>query len=180
MRIVGSEETISLVEVRREGPVHRAPRCRGDSLSARLFGRASDFPALRCSFMARHSAALKGWSGPRGHLACVNLQIAARTDEFGFDCVAAGPVDQFHRDARTSSHPTVTPLGHRGDQRVEIKTFFREPILEATRVLFVNDASKNSLMYQLTQTVRQPMRRQLQILLNRVEPPDAEEDIADD
>ena len=130
--------------------------------------------------MAGHGATLKGWSGPRAHRAGVNLQFATRTDEFGFDCVAAGPVDQFHRDARAPSHPTVAPLGHRGDQRIEIKTFFREPILEATRVLFVHDASKNSIMYQLTQTVRQPMRRQLQILLNRVESPDAEEDITDD
>ena len=88
-------------------------------------------------------------------------------------------MDQFHRDTRASRHPTVPPLGHRGNQRIEIKPFFREPILEATRVLFVHDASKNSIMHQLTQTVRQPMRRQLQILLNRVEPPDAE-DIADD
>ena len=94
--------------------------------------------------------------------------------------MAAGPVDQFHRDARASSHPTVAPLGHRGDQRIEIKTFLREPILEATRVLFVHNASKNSIMHQLTQSVRQPMRRQLQILLNSVEPANAEEDIADD
>jgi len=131
-------------------------------------------------YRGRHSATLKGWPRPRDHLAGVNLQFAARTDEFRFDHVAAGLVDQFHRDARTSSHPTITPLGHRGDQRIEIKPFFREPILEATRVLFVHDASKNPIMHQLTQTVRQPMRRQLQILLNRVEPPDAEEDIADD
>jgi hypothetical protein len=94
--------------------------------------------------------------------------------------VAAGPVDQFHRDARTSSHPTVAPVGHRSDQRIEIKPFFREPILEATRVFFVHDASKNSIMYQPTQTVRQPMRRQLQILLNRIKPTDAEQDITDD
>ena len=148
--------------------------------SGHLFGRASDFPALRCGIVAGHSATLKGWSGPGAHLAGVNLQFAARTDEFGFDRVAAGPVDQFHRDARASSHPSVAPLGHRGDQWIEIKPFFREPILEATRVLFVHDAFKNSIMHKLMQTVRQPMRRQLQILLNRVEPPDAEEDIADD
>ena len=135
---------------------------------------------LRCGIVAGHSATLKGWSGPGAHLAGVNLQFAARTDEFGFDRVAAGPVDQFHRDARASSHPSVAPLGHRGDQWIEIKPFFREPILEATRVLFVHDAFKNSIMHKLMQTVRQPMRRQLQILLNRVEPPDAEEDIADD
>jgi hypothetical protein len=42
-------------------------------LSGRLFGRASDFPALRCSFMAAHSATPKGWSGPRARLAGVNL-----------------------------------------------------------------------------------------------------------
>jgi len=149
-------------------------------LSGRLFGGASDTPSLRRSIVAGHSATLQGWSGPGAHLAGVNLQFATRTDEFGFDRVAAGQVDQFHRDACASSHPTIAPLGHRGDQGIEIKPFFREPILEATRVLFVDDASKNPIMHQLTQTVRQPMRRQLQILLNGVEPPDAEEYIADD
>ena len=150
------------------------------SLSGGSFGDTKAFSALSLSSLSGHSATLQGWSGPGAHLAGVNLQSAARTDEFGFDRVAAGLVDQFHRDARASSHPTVAPLGHRGDQRIEVKPFLREPILKATRVLFVHDASKNPIMHQLTQSVRQPMRRQLQILLNRVEPPDAEEDIADD
>jgi len=145
-----------------------------------LFGRAGNFPVLRYSILAGQSATLKRWSRPRAHLAGVDLQFADWTDEFGFDRVAAGRVDQFHRDARASSHPTIAPLGHRSDQGIEVKSFFREAILESTRVLFVRDTPKNSVAHQLTQPVRQAVRCQAQILLNRVELSDAEEDIADD
>jgi len=94
--------------------------------------------------------------------------------------MAAGRVDQFHGHARASSHPAVAPGRHRGDQRIEVKSFFREAILESTGVLFVRSTVKNSAAHQLSQAVRQAMRRQPQILLNRVEPADAEEHIAED
>ena len=148
--------------------------------SSGLFCRASDLSVLRLSNLSGQSASLKCWPRAGQHLAGVDLQFAVWTDQFGFDHVAAGLVDHFHRDARASRHPSVAPLSHCGDQRIEVKTFFREPILESTRMVFVHDAAKNSVVHQLTQPVRQAMRRQLQILLNRVESPDAEEDIADD
>jgi len=118
------------------------------SASTRRCSRALSDSARALSVdLPGQSPTLKGWPGAGAHLASVDQQFAARTDEFGFDRVAAGLMDQFHRDAGASGHPTVAPLGHRGDQRIEIKPLFRELILEATRVLFVHDASKNAVMH---------------------------------
>ena len=44
---------------------------------------------------------------------------------------------------------------------IEVKSFLREPILESTAMLFIRDTAKNSVAYQLTQPVRQAMRREL-------------------
>src|SRR5882757_1024838 len=89
------------------------------------------------------------------------------------------PMDQFYGHSGASSHPAVAPSGHGGDQRIQIEPLFSEAILESTRALFVLDPAKNTVAHQLTQAVRQAMRRELQILLNRVEPADAEKDVAD-
>ena len=47
-------------------------------------------------------------------------------------------------------------------------------------MFFIRDTAKNSVAYQLTQPVGEAMRGELQILLNRLKPADAEEYIAED
>jgi len=47
-------------------------------------------------------------------------------------------------------------------------------------MLFIRDTAKNSVAYQLTQPVRETMRCEPQILLNRLKPADAAEYIAED
>ena len=89
-------------------------------------------------------------------------------------------MDEFHRHARALSHPAVAPPDHRHDHWIEVKSFFGEPILESMGVLFVLNSAQNSVAHQLTQAVRQAMRREPQILLNRVKPADAQEEVADD
>jgi hypothetical protein len=136
-------------------------------------------PALRRRIKSGQSSTFERWAGLRGHLASIYFRFAAGADEFRFDRVAAGPMDKFHWRSGASSHPAVTPPGHGGHQRIEIKPLVCEAILESTRVLFVLDTAKNTVVHQLAQAVRQAMRRELQILPNRVELADAEKDVAD-
>jgi hypothetical protein len=114
------------------------------------------------------------------HLACIYIRIAARADEFRLDRGAAGSMDQFHWRSCASSHPTVAPRGHGGDERIEIKPLFREQILESRRTIFLGDAAQDSIAHQFAQAVRQAMRRQLQVLPVRIEPAEAEERFAYD
>ena len=94
--------------------------------------------------------------------------------------MATGPMDQQHRYSRVSGHPAVAPRGHRGDRRIEVKSFFSKAILESEGALLVRDTVKNSVANKLIQAVRQTMGRQTQILPNRVEPADAKEHISED
>jgi hypothetical protein len=142
--------------------------------------KRSDVPAPRPTIRYGQTAILKRRPGSSAHLAGIYFRFAAWADEFRFDCVAAGAVDQFHWHSRASRHPAIAPSGHGGHQGIQIKTLFREPILESRRALFVGDAAEDSIKHQFAQAVRQAMRRQLQIMLDRLEPSDAEEHVTED
>jgi hypothetical protein len=60
---------------------------------------------------------------------------------------------QFDGRTRLSDHPAVAPLHHHDNQRVEIDSLFRQPILESARTFFVCDSTENAVAHKLAQAV---------------------------
>lgn len=93
--------------------------------------------------------------------------------------MTARAMNQFDRSTLGAGGPAVAPRHHRDDQRIQVPAFVCESILKAARTLLILNADEDAIIDQPSQTIRQPMRRHPKILEHAVEPPDAEEGVAD-
>ena len=132
------------------------------------------------STLARESAMFECGAGAQAHFARHYFFFASWTSERRLYRTAAVPMHQLNRRAGATSHPAVAPGVQYDDQGKQIDAFLGQSILEPARTFLVLDAREDSVADQLAEAMGEAMRREIQVLLHRVEAADTEKHVAHD
>ena len=97
------------------------------------------------------------------------------------DCVgdsAAIDVDQISEESLFRRAPLVTPTPHRHEEVVKITALFRQPVFESWRPILVWAEGEDACFDQHRQTVGQNIAGDPEVLLEVIEPANAEKGVA--
>ena len=125
-------------------------------------------------------AGRRNFAHHRHRRASVNRASAMRAYERRMRLVAALAMEQFYRRPTLARHPPVAPSEHRNQDRIEVESLCREPILDVIAGRSIFDTFENSVTDQGSEPRAQDIARDSGTRLEFVETAPAQKSLAQD